>query len=116
MILQLRRWLPNRRIIVVADRSYAALELLHFCQSLTQPVTFITRLRLDAALYEHPPTRLPGQIGRPRIKGQRLPSLIDLIDDDNVSWDSVCVRWHDGTTRTLQLCSQTAHWYRWGRI
>ena len=116
MILQLRRWLPNRRIIVVADRSYAALELLHFCQSLTQPVTFITRLRLDAALYEPPPTRLPGQIGRPRIKGQRLPSLIDLVDDDNVSWDSVCVRWHDGTTRTLQLCSQTAHWYRWGRI
>ena len=116
MILQLRRWLPNRRIVVVADHSYAALELLHFCQSLTQPVTFITRLRLDAALYEPPPTRLPGQIGRPRIRGQRLPSLIDLIDDDNVRWDSVCVRWHDGTTRTLQLCSQTAHWYRWGRI
>ena len=116
MILQLRRWLPNRHIVVVADRSYAALELLHFCQSLAQPVTFITRLRLDAALYEPPPTRLPGQIGRPRVKGQRLPSLIDLLDDDDVRWDRVSVVWHDGATRTLQLCSQTAHWYRWGRI
>ena len=28
MILQLRRWLPNRRIIVVADRSYAVLGLI----------------------------------------------------------------------------------------
>ncbi len=75
MILQLRRWLPTRRIVVVADRNYAALELLNFCQSLTQPVTFIARPRLDAALYEPPPSRMPGQIGRPRIKGQRLPSL-----------------------------------------
>ena len=109
------KWLPTRRIVVVADRNYAALELLNFCQSLTQPVTFITRLRLDAALYEPPPTRLPGQIGRPRIKGQRLPSLIDLLVDDDVSWDRVSVVWHDGNTRTLQLCSQTAHWYSWGR-
>ena len=115
MILQLRRWLPTRRIVVVADRNYAALELLNFCQSLTQPVTFITRLRLDAALYEPPPTRLPGQIGRPRVKGQRLPSLIDLLDNDDVNWDRVSVVWHDGTVRTLQLGSQTAHWYSWGR-
>ena len=116
MIFQLRRWLPDRHIVIVTDMGYAALELLHSCQSLSRPVIFISRLRLDAALFEPPPTRLPGQIGRPRIRGQRLPSLIDLIDDDNVRWDSVCVRWHDGTTRTLQLCSQTAHWYRWGRI
>ena len=34
MILQLRRWLPHRRIVVVADSSYAALDLLHFCQSM----------------------------------------------------------------------------------
>ena len=71
MILQLRRWLPNRHIVVVADSNYAALDLLHFCQSLTRPVNFVTRLRLDAALYEPPPIRLPGQIGRPRIKGRR---------------------------------------------
>ena len=115
MILQLRRWLPTRRIVVVADRNYAALELLNFCQSLAQPVTFITRLRLDTALYEPPPRRLPGQIGRPRIKGQRLPSLIDLIDNDDVIWDRVSVIWHDGTARTLRLGSQTAHWCRWGR-
>ena len=67
---KLRRWLPTRRIVVVADRNYAALELLNFCQSLTQPVTFITRLRLDAALYEPPPTRLPGQM---------LPGLLSWV-------------------------------------
>ena len=34
------------------------LNLLHFCQFMASPVTFITRLRLDAALYEPvPPVR-----------------------------------------------------------
>ena len=73
MILQLRRWLPNSPIVVVADSGYVALDLLHFRQSMAKPVTLITRLRLDAALYEPAPARLPGQMGRPRLKGQRLP-------------------------------------------
>ena len=115
MILQLRRWLPNRRIVVVADSSYAALDLLHFCQSMRKPVTFITKLRLDAALYEPPPPRVPGQIGRPRVKGQRLPSLIQLLDRDDARWSRVSVVWQDGATRALELCSQTAIWYHSGK-
>ncbi len=31
MILQLRLWLPNRSVVVVADSSYVALDPLHFC-------------------------------------------------------------------------------------
>ena len=55
MILQLRRWLPHRPLVLVGDSSYAVLDLLHCCQSLAQPVTLIARLRLDAALYEPAP-------------------------------------------------------------
>lgn len=51
MLVCLRRWLPDRDIVVVADRSYAALRLLSFCQKLRRPITLITRLRMDAALY-----------------------------------------------------------------
>ena len=50
IIFQLRRWLPHRRIVMVGDSTYAALDLLAACQALPQPVTFITRRRLDAAL------------------------------------------------------------------
>src|SRR5437762_1611450 len=52
MIRQLRRWLPDRPLVVVADSSYAVLELLAAAAGLAQPVTLITRLRLDAALYD----------------------------------------------------------------
>src|SRR5439155_2322073 len=68
-----RRWWPERALVVVADRSYAALTLLAACQAWPRPVTIITRLRLDAALYALAPPRRPGQRGRPRLKGQRLP-------------------------------------------
>jgi hypothetical protein len=61
MLLQVRRWYPEREI--VADRAYASLKLLDRCRKLRKPITFIARLRLDAALYEPAPPRRPGQIG-----------------------------------------------------
>ena len=101
MILQLRRWLPHRPLVLVGDSSYAVLDLLHCCQSLAQPVTLIARLRLDAALYEPAPPRQPGQNGRPPLKGRRLPALKTLLDLPTVSWATVSAAWYDGTTRTL---------------
>ncbi len=71
MLLCLRRWLPDRDL-VVADRAYAALHLLATCQHLARPVTVITRLRLDAALYDDPPagpTRSPPP-------GRRTPTCV----------------------------------------
>ena len=114
MIIQLRRWLPHHALVFVADSSYAALDLLHFCQTLAQPVTFISRLRLDAALYEPAPVRCPGQMGRPRLKGKRLPTLKQLLTSPKTVWTTVTVNWYDGTRRTLQIASHTAVWYHTG--
>ena len=112
MVMLLRRWLPHRPLVLVGDNGYAVLDLLHCCQSLREPVTLITRLRLDAALYAPAPAREPGQTGRPALKGPRRPPLKTLLDHADVTWDSVAVAWYDGTTRTVELTSQTAVWYR----
>src|SRR5919112_4827639 len=61
LLLLVRRWYPQREIVAVADRAYASLKLLSRCRSLSKPVTFVSRLRLDAALYEPAPVRRPGQ-------------------------------------------------------
>ena len=66
---------PERTIVAVADSSYAALAFLAACGAWRTPVTVITRLRLDSALYAPAPPRQPGQTGRPRLKGQRLSTL-----------------------------------------
>ncbi len=70
LLLLVRRWYPEREIVAVADSTYASLKLLERCRKLRNPITFITRLRLDAALYEPAPPRYPGQIdGKTSHKG-----------------------------------------------
>ena len=115
IIFQLRRWLPDRALIIVADASYAVLELLDACRTLSNPVTFITRLRLDAALYEPAERRTPQTMGRPRLKGKRLPTLQTLLDDSKTVWAEVMVNWYDGTQRTLEITSDAAVWYHSGK-
>lgn len=113
MIFQLRRWLPHRALAVVADYSYAVLEFLHACQTMVDPVTVITRLRLDAALYEPAPPP-SGKAGRPRKKGKRLPTLQTILDDRHTTWQAIEVCWYDGQTKWLEITSQTAVWYHSG--
>src|SRR5215218_4823997 len=115
MLLVLRRWYPERGIVAVADRAYASLELLDRCRKLSDPITFVTRLRLDAALYESAPPRLPGQIGRPRIKGERLPNLSVVAEDPRTLWKPAKIAdWYGSEDRTVEIASETAVWYSTG--
>jgi DDE superfamily endonuclease len=115
LLLLLRRWYPQREIVAVADRAYASLKLLSRCRSLSRPVTFITRLRLDAALYEPAPPRRPGQIGRPRIKGERLPNLSVVAEDPNTVWKPTKItNWYGSRERMVEIVSETAVWYSTG--
>jgi hypothetical protein len=115
LVGQLRRWLPDRTLIVVADGGYAALEFLAWCARQARPVTVLTRLRLDAALYEAPPVRRPGQNGRPRLKGQRLPPLSQRLHDATTAWEPKRVTWYGGRARRVQLATGTAVWYHGGK-
>ncbi len=115
LLLQVRRWYPDREIVAVADGAYASLKLLGRCRSLSRPVTFITRLRLDAALYEPAPPRRPGQIGRPRLKGERLPNLSVVAEDPATVWKpaKIANRYGSGE-RMVEIASATAVWYSTG--
>src|SRR5690242_20629760 len=115
LIGQMRRWLPDRALIVVADSSYAALELLAWCVRQARPVTVITRLRLDAALYRPAPARRPGQNGRPRLKGERIRKLTERLKDGRTRWRTCQLPWYGGEVRRLQLATGTAVWYRGGK-
>ncbi len=115
LLLQVRRWLPARTLVVVADSGYAAIALLARCARLRHPLAVITRLRLDAALYEPAPPRRPGQRGRPRAKGRRLPTLAARRDDPATAWTPVFVaNWYGEGARTVEVASDTAVWYHSG--
>jgi hypothetical protein len=116
MILQVRRWLPTKRIVVLADSTYAALELLARCVRLAQPVVMITRLRMDAALYDPVPQPAVRPIGRPRCKGKRQPTLDQRIIDPTTRWKSLNIRWYGGTLRRIEVATATAVWYHSGMV
>ena len=111
----LRRWLPERQIVIVADSGYSALDFLHSCEHQARPVAVVTRLRLDAALYEPAPLRKPGQVGRPALKGKCLPTLTTCSNDPKTAWHSVSVTWYEGTERRLEIASGTTVWYHTGK-
>jgi hypothetical protein len=110
-ILQTKRWLPDRRVVVVADSGFSALE---FIAAVRRHVCLITRLRLDASLFEPAPKRRNGQ-GRPALKGKRRPELSAVLADPKTVWTSVTLtEWYGGQTRNLEYVSQTAVWYHNG--
>jgi hypothetical protein len=113
MALQARRWLPERDLILVADSGFSALLFLDAMRR--GGITAITRLRLDAALYEPAPPRVPGTFGRPRRKGARLPTLAEVLAATSTHWQTVRVPgWYGAAERTIEITSATAVWQHGG--
>ena len=109
LVLQARRWLPGRALVVVADSGFAALEPLAAFSR--RGVACITRLRLDAALYDPAPPRSPGTKGRPRLVGKRLVTLARVLADPATSWQRVTVPgWYGEGERIVEVSTGTAVW------
>lgn len=116
MLLQLRRWLPDRELVLVVDSSYAALGLLGRLARLPRPITCLTRLRWDAALYRPAPARRKGQKGPPRQKGARLPKLSSVFKSKRTKWTRVTVGcWYGAGQRVMEIATGTAVWYTPGQ-
>jgi hypothetical protein len=110
----LTRWLPDRQLIFVGDSSFAVLELLH-AVSQTPNAHLITRLRLDAELWNPAPERKPRQNGRPRVKGACRPSPQQRLDDSNTPWTPMAVEhWYGGEKREVEIYTETCVWYKSG--
>lgn len=115
-LLQVRRWLRHRLLVVVADGSFAAISLLFRAQQLTEPICMITRLRLDAGLYQPAAPRKRGQMGRPRIKGKRLPTLEKVLKQRKTKWRRITLQhWYGEGRRIIEITSATAVWYHSGQ-
>jgi hypothetical protein len=113
LALQARRWLRGRDLVLVGDGGFSALLFLDAMRRAR--ITAITRLRLDAALYEPAPPRPPGTIGRPRTKGARLPTLAATLVAKDTPWRTVMVPgWYGSAQRGIEVASGTAVWRHGG--
>jgi hypothetical protein len=112
MILQLHRWLPHRKIIIVADASYCTYELL---DAIGKKVSMITRLRLDARLFDFPLPNPKGKRGPKPIVGPRQPQLVKQVDDPTTPWTTITLsEWYGQKQKKLLFISKKAIWYKSG--
>lgn len=116
MVRQLRRWLPDRQLVIVADSSFAAIQWLFTLTQWPGKLCAIVRFRLDAALYTPAPKREPGTNGRPRKKGQRLPTLAQVAESTSTPWQRVTILDGYGEgRRRVEIVSNTAVWFHNGQ-
>jgi hypothetical protein len=79
--------------------------------------SLITRLRLDAVLYDAAAPRKVGQKGRPRLKSQRRRTLASLLLDATTEWRKLKIEnWYDKGEREIEVCSEIAVWYHGGKL
>lgn len=104
------RWLPERALVFVTDSSFAVVVLLDRVTQLKN-VSLITRLRMDAQLYDFAPERQPGQKGRPRRRGARRSSPEQRLADPRTKWEQLEVEnWYGGGKREVEVYSETCLW------
>lgn len=115
VIALLARWLPERVLVFVTDSSFAVFVLLDRVRRLKH-ASLITRLRLDAQLYDFTPERKPGQRGRPRVKGARRPAPSQRLKDPKTQWEKLEVAdWYGGGKRQVEVYSETCLWGTTGK-
>lgn len=109
--MQIHRWLPDRYIVLVADSAFAAIE---FLAAVRNHVCIVTRLRMDANLFDFPPPKRKRR-GRPPIKGKPHKKLAAVLKDRRVSWQRCRISlWYGRTDRIVEIATGTALWYRAG--
>ena len=110
MVTVISRWL-KRPWILVGDGVYACMDLAITC--VARGVALISRLRLDAQLFDFPVFEKK-KLGRKPIKGQRI-CLKELLKDATKIWCKETVFWYGGETRDVEYLSLTCLWYQAGK-
>jgi len=114
LISQVRRWHPEREIVVIGDGGFAAVPLVQHCQRKGIQVTFIARSRLDLRLFDPPGQQPSSKRGPKPKKGERQPSLKARLNDAKTVWTKDQIRWYGGEQRTVEWTTGTSLWHRQG--
>jgi len=112
MMKLVRRWVPDRMMVLVVDGGFAALSLALAC--LGNDVVMVSRLRIDAQLYDKPLPQPAGKRGPKPKKGKRLPSPKARAESSDTKWEETEIIWYGGKKKKLKVFTDTALWYTAG--
>ena len=108
MLIQVVHWLKNTPIILVGDGAFACGELAWRCLKLK--ISLITRLKMNAGLYNFPPLDVPGKRGRKKTKGAKLFNFREMIGVTDLSWTDIIVDGYGQKRKKLKYISNVSLW------
>lgn len=109
MVLQVRRWVGKMRsLILVGDGGFAAGQLAIDC--IRYGVTLVSRLKMNAALFDFPAEKRPGQRGRVAKKGVKLKNFKQMLSLEGLPWKEMEVVGYGGEKRMAHVVSDTCMW------
>jgi len=114
MVRKVRHWQPDREIVLVGDGSYAAVTLVQYCQRRKQPVKLVSRLRLDARLFDFSGPQPQGKRGPKPKKGARQPKLASRLTNPKTRWQPLKIPWYGGEEKVIEIVTGKSLWHRRG--
>jgi len=114
MIDKVRRWQPEREIMHLGDGSYAAIVLVQRCQRLKKRVKLVSRLRLDARLFDFPSPQPKSKRGPKPKKGARQLQLAQRLEDPETDWQTLKLMLY-GKEHAIEFISGTSLWHTPGQ-
>ena len=110
LILKLREAVPDREVVIVADNGYTNRKIL---SALPARTCFVGRGLMNAAVFERPWDRRPGERGRTRVRGARLPTPQERACDPHAPWRRLRVSIY-GEPATVKVLVFDALWQKRG--
>jgi hypothetical protein len=108
MLTQVIRWLKSTPIILVGDGGFACAELAWICLKLK--ISLITRLKMNASLFDFPPVEAPGKRGRKKTKGSRLYSFKEMVGMPDLEWKEAVADVYENKKKRFKYISNVTLW------
>jgi hypothetical protein len=108
MLKQIVRWLINVPIILVGDGGFACARLAWMC--IQYKICLISRLKINASLYDFPSSDEPGKRGRKKTKGAKLQTFKEMIGRTDLDWKEITVEGYGKKNKRLKYISNTSLW------
>lgn len=112
LMAALLHWFPERKFILLADGGYSSHAMARFAHRHRRRLTLVSLLHPQAHLRLPPPTPVKGQLGRKRIRGDKLPHPSAVVADPKTKRRRTTVNWYGGQRRRIEFISGTGHWYK----
>lgn len=108
MVKQIVRWVPSVPFILVGDGGFATGELAWTC--LHYNVSLVSRLKMNACLYDFAPEVKPGKRGRRAKKGNRLVNFKQMLNLPDLNWQIAEIRGYGGAKKLVRYLTSTCLW------